>query len=198
MVHGQENIKKPSKMLRSHLRLGLPNGLFPSGFPHQNPVYASPLPHSRYMPRPSHSSWFCHPNNIGWAVHSTHVICMLYCPCWKSGGVFRVVWRKDKLPESLLQRGATLFYSLWTSQGCQIASRNRAKGVWSSREKLKITKGAVVISNIRQVFWKVSKRIDFIRNRTKTTKNFTWRPGRVNEIQILKRKNYLLGMYVCQ
>ena len=25
-------------------------------FPHQNPVYASPLPHTLYMPRPSHSS----------------------------------------------------------------------------------------------------------------------------------------------
>ena len=27
-------------------------------FPHQNPVYASPLPHTPHMPRPSHSSWF--------------------------------------------------------------------------------------------------------------------------------------------
>jgi len=27
-------------------------------FPHQNPVHTSPLPHVRYMPRPSHSSWF--------------------------------------------------------------------------------------------------------------------------------------------
>ena len=27
-------------------------------FPHQNPVYASPLPHTRYMPLPSHSSLF--------------------------------------------------------------------------------------------------------------------------------------------
>ena len=27
-------------------------------FPHQNPVYASPLPHTRYMPCPSHSSRF--------------------------------------------------------------------------------------------------------------------------------------------
>ena len=27
-------------------------------FPHQNPVYASPLPHTRYMTRPSHSSRF--------------------------------------------------------------------------------------------------------------------------------------------
>ena len=31
-------------------------------FPHQNPVYASP-PHTCYMPRPSHSSRFGHPNN---------------------------------------------------------------------------------------------------------------------------------------
>ena len=37
-------------------------------FPHQNPVYVSPLPHTRYVPRPSHSSRFYHPNNIGWAV----------------------------------------------------------------------------------------------------------------------------------
>ena len=36
--------------------------------PHQNPVYASPLPHTRYMPRPSHSSRFDYPKNIGWAV----------------------------------------------------------------------------------------------------------------------------------
>ena len=37
-------------------------------FPHQNPVYASPLPHTRYMPRPFHSSRFYHANNTGWAV----------------------------------------------------------------------------------------------------------------------------------
>ena len=35
-------------------------------FPHQNPVYISPLPHTRHMPRPSHFSRFYHPNNIGW------------------------------------------------------------------------------------------------------------------------------------
>ena len=34
-------------ILSLHLRLGLPSGL---RFPHQNPVYASPLPHTRYMP----------------------------------------------------------------------------------------------------------------------------------------------------
>ena len=30
--------------LSSHLRLGLSTGLFPAGFPHQNPVHVSPLP----------------------------------------------------------------------------------------------------------------------------------------------------------
>ena len=49
----------------SHRRLGLPSGLFLSGFPHQNPVYASPLPHTRYMPRPSHSSRIYHPTILG-------------------------------------------------------------------------------------------------------------------------------------
>ena len=34
-------------------------------FPHQNPVHASPLTHTRYMPRPSHSSRFYHQHNIG-------------------------------------------------------------------------------------------------------------------------------------
>ena len=34
-------------------------------FPHQKPVYASPLSHTRYMSRPSHSSRFYHPKNIG-------------------------------------------------------------------------------------------------------------------------------------
>ena len=33
--------------------------------PHQNPVYTSFLPHTRYMSHPSHSSRFNHPNNIG-------------------------------------------------------------------------------------------------------------------------------------
>jgi len=35
-------------------------------FPHQNPVYASPLTHKRYMPRLYHSPRFYHPNNTEW------------------------------------------------------------------------------------------------------------------------------------
>ena len=43
---------------------GSPNWYLSLKFPHQNPVYASPLTHTRYMPHPSHSSRFYHPNNI--------------------------------------------------------------------------------------------------------------------------------------
>ena len=49
-------------ILSSHLRLGFPSGLFPSGFTHQNPVYASPLPHKRYTPTaPTISNRRCKP-----------------------------------------------------------------------------------------------------------------------------------------
>jgi len=37
-------------------------------FPHQNPVYASLLPHTFYMPRLTNSSRFYHPNNTGWEI----------------------------------------------------------------------------------------------------------------------------------
>jgi hypothetical protein len=56
----------------SRLRLGLPSGLFPSGFSHQYPVYA--IRSAFYMPRPSHSR-LSHPkNNIGW-VHILMILC---------------------------------------------------------------------------------------------------------------------------
>ena len=63
-----------SYFLKVHLNIILPS--IPGSskrslslrFPHQNPVYASPLPHTRYMPRPFHSSRFYHANNTGWAV----------------------------------------------------------------------------------------------------------------------------------
>jgi hypothetical protein len=43
----------------THLRLGLPSGLFPSGFP---PICIPLSPHSCYMPYPSHPPWFDHSN----------------------------------------------------------------------------------------------------------------------------------------
>ena len=45
---------------------GSPRWSFPLRFPHHKPVYAFPLPHTRYMPCPSHSFRFYHQNNIGW------------------------------------------------------------------------------------------------------------------------------------
>jgi len=60
-----------SHFLKIHLNIilpsmpGSPNWSLPFRFPYQNPVNASPFPHTRYMPGPSHSSRFYHPNNTG-------------------------------------------------------------------------------------------------------------------------------------
>jgi len=53
--------------------------LFPR-FPHQKPVYTSPLTHTCYMPRPSHSSSFDHPNNISLGVHIIKLPNMQFSP----------------------------------------------------------------------------------------------------------------------
>jgi len=44
------------------------------------PVYASPIPHTRYMPRSSHSSRFFHPNNIGWGVQIIKLLISSFSP----------------------------------------------------------------------------------------------------------------------
>jgi hypothetical protein len=52
-------------ILSTHLHLGLPSGLFPSGFP-TNILYAFlRSPHSCYMPCPSHPPWLDH-SNYAW------------------------------------------------------------------------------------------------------------------------------------
>jgi hypothetical protein len=48
--------------------------------PHQKSVYTSPLPHMCYMPRPSHSYQFYHPNNIGWWVRIIKLLIMYFSP----------------------------------------------------------------------------------------------------------------------
>ena len=45
-------------------------------FPHLNPVYTSHLPHTWYMARPSHSSQFNYPNNIGWWIQFIKLLIM--------------------------------------------------------------------------------------------------------------------------
>ena len=58
-----------SHFLKIHLNIiypskpGSPKWSLSVGFPHLNPVYPSPLPHTCYMPHPFHSSRFDHPNS---------------------------------------------------------------------------------------------------------------------------------------
>ena len=65
-----------SNFMKSHLTITLPSTPGSSMWSltlrsrHQNPVYASHLPNTRYMPRPSYSSRFYHPNCFGWEVQS--------------------------------------------------------------------------------------------------------------------------------
>ena len=60
--------------LFSLLCLGLPSGLFLSCFPTKT-LYA-PIPHTCYMPCPSHSSRFDHLNNIWWGVQIIKLLIM--------------------------------------------------------------------------------------------------------------------------
>ena len=70
-----QSISPTSHFLKIHLNIILPSTPGSSKrtlsirFPHQIPVNPSPLPDTRYMSRPSHSSRFYHPNSIGWGVH---------------------------------------------------------------------------------------------------------------------------------
>ena len=60
-------------ILSTNLRLGLPSGLFPSGFPTKNLNIPPLFTHTSHMPSPSHSSRFYHSHNIGWAVQIINV-----------------------------------------------------------------------------------------------------------------------------
>ena len=55
---------------------GSPKWTLSLRFPNQTPVYASPLPHTCYMPRPPHSSRFYHLNNNGWGVQIIKLLIM--------------------------------------------------------------------------------------------------------------------------
>jgi len=60
----------PSHFLKIYLNIifpstsGSPQWSLYLRFPHQNPMHTSPLPHTRHMPLPSHSSRFYHLHNL--------------------------------------------------------------------------------------------------------------------------------------
>ena len=75
-----------SHFLKIHLNIilpsapGSPQWSLSLRFPHQNPVHASPLPHTCSMPCPSHSSSFYHLHNIGSAVQIIMFLIMQFPP----------------------------------------------------------------------------------------------------------------------
>jgi hypothetical protein len=60
-------------ILSTHVRLGLPSGFFPY---HQYPIRTHLLPHSCYMPCPSHPPWLDHSNYSWRTVQVTKLLIM--------------------------------------------------------------------------------------------------------------------------
>ena len=75
-----------SHFLKIHFNITLPSIPRPSTwslsfmFPHHSPVRISPLPHTCYMPHPSHSSWFDSLNNNRWGIQSIKLLFMQPTP----------------------------------------------------------------------------------------------------------------------
>jgi hypothetical protein len=57
---------------------GSPKWCLTLRFPHQNPVYATPLTHTRYISRPFHYSRFYHPNNIALGVQINKLLIVYF------------------------------------------------------------------------------------------------------------------------
>ena len=98
---------------------GSPKWFLSFRFPHQYPVYASPLPHTRYMPRPSHSSRFYHPNNIGWAVQ---FIKAPHCVVFSSSAPYH----RERDPVPVVQEVRWVPWPVWTGAENLFATRIRS------------------------------------------------------------------------
>ena len=76
--------------------------------PHQNPVNTSPVSYMCHVSRPSHSSWFDHPNNIWWVVQNIKLLVM-----WSSPLFCYVVPLRPKIFLSTLSRKPPTYISPW-------------------------------------------------------------------------------------
>jgi hypothetical protein len=61
------NINLPSTLKSFKMSL-------PLSFTNKNPVYIFHISHACYMPQPSHTPWFNHPNNIFWRVQIINLL----------------------------------------------------------------------------------------------------------------------------
>ena len=106
-------------ILSSHLRLGLPNGLFPSGFPTK--TLCTPLPSFRtcHMPRPSNSSRFYHPHNILYLIKNSYSFSV------------NNIWSSSKLELNCISRCVDIRCEIYErlSQGNTDKSNNKMDGL---------------------------------------------------------------------
>jgi hypothetical protein len=85
-VHSISSYLRYILILFTHLRLVLPSGLFPSGFP-INILYVF-LPHSSYMPCQSHPHWLDHSNYICRRVQVMKLLIMQSSPSPVTSSLF--------------------------------------------------------------------------------------------------------------
>jgi hypothetical protein len=121
-------------LLPSYLRLGLPSGLFVSGFPNQDTVHISHFAHSCYMPVHLTPPSFDYPNHIWWsyeAPHYTVVSILLPLPSSRCSQTFSICATLDLT--SVLTMTEPEMRGLYNPTTCTKASLSgcKAAGTWS-------------------------------------------------------------------